>query len=128
MESAWRQNGRRENETKKLMTCPSFDHQKEVKINLKGQSWPVLPELWEAGQQFHEQRAREAEQRKEEEVQGRRRKREEGRQIEIQRQVVGLWWLKELNTFLGCPAAQISSPISPGQSLSFRLGYGQVFG
>ena len=77
MESARRQNGRRENETKKPTTCSSFDPQKEVKINLKGQSWwPVLPELLEVGQQFHEQRAREAEQRKEEEVQegGRERK------------------------------------------------------
>ena len=53
----------------------SFDPHKEVKINLNWQSWLVLPELSEAGQQFHEQKAREAEQRKEEELQGRRRKR-----------------------------------------------------
>ena len=51
-----------------------FDPHKEVKINLKGQSWLVLPELLAAGQQFHEQKAREAEQRKVEELHGRRRR------------------------------------------------------
>ena len=54
----------------------SFDPHKEAKINLKGQSWLVLPELLEAGQQFHEQKAWEAEEQKEEELgrgRGRRR-------------------------------------------------------
>ena len=53
----------------------SFDPQREVKINLKGQSWLVLPALLEAGQQFHAQKAAEVQQRKLEELHGKRKKR-----------------------------------------------------
>ena len=76
MEAEWtpRERNREADDLSNLLTS-SFDPHKEVKINLKGQSGLVLPELLAAGQQFHEQKVREAEQRKEEELHGRRRKR-----------------------------------------------------
>ena len=52
-----------------------FDSDKEVKLNLREQDWLVLPSLLEAGQKFHEQKALESEQRKEEERRGGRVKR-----------------------------------------------------
>ena len=48
-----------------------------MKINLKGQSWLVLPQLMEVGEQFHAQKSREDAQRREGELHGRSRKRKE---------------------------------------------------
>ena len=61
----------------------SFDLCGEVKINLKGQSWPALPQLLEKGQQFHDQknvRSRTTERRRTE----REEEEEEGGQVEVQ--------------------------------------------
>ena len=57
MEVEWtpRERNQEADDLSNLLTS-SFDHHKEVKINLKGQSWLVLPELLAAGQQFHEQK------------------------------------------------------------------------
>ena len=52
-----------------------FDPTKEVKINLNGRGWLVLPILLKAGQSFHVQKLAEIEQRKLEERRGGRRKR-----------------------------------------------------
>ena len=46
-----------------------------MNMDLKGQSWLVLPALLVAGQKFREQKAQEAKQLKEEELHGRRRRR-----------------------------------------------------
>ena len=76
MEAEWtpRERNQEADDLSNLLTS-SFDPHKEVKINLKGQSWLVLPELLTAGQQFQEQKLREAALRKEEELHGKRRKR-----------------------------------------------------
>ena len=86
----------RENATKRptnlanLLTSSFYPH-KELKINLKGKAGLVLPELLEAGQQFHEQKAREAEQLKEEELHGRRKRKKEDK-LKFQEKVVEAWF------------------------------------
>ena len=61
----------------------SFDPSKEVKVNLNGRGWLVLPMLLEAGQSFHVQKLAEIEQRKLEERSGGRRKRKKENKLKF---------------------------------------------
>ena len=69
----WERSGQRDRNP----PTSSFGRHKEVKMELKGQSWLVRPALSETGQEFHEQNAQEAEQRKKEELHGRRKRRKD---------------------------------------------------
>ena len=68
MEAEWtpRDRNQEADDLSNLRTS-SFDPSKEVKINLNGRGWVVLPMLLEAGQSFHVQQLAEIEQRKLEE-------------------------------------------------------------
>ena len=61
----------------------SFDPSKEVKVNLNGRGWLVLPMLLEAGQSFHVQKLAEIEQRKLEERSGGRRKKKKENKLKF---------------------------------------------
>ena len=55
-----------------------FDPENEVKVVLEVRSWFVMPQLLESGQNFHEEKQREALQRKQEEkCWGRKRRKKE---------------------------------------------------
>ena len=57
------------------LRASNFDPSKEVKMELEGQSWLVLPALLQSGQKFQEQKELEIRQRKEKERRRGRRKR-----------------------------------------------------
>ena len=61
MEAEWtpRDRNQEADDLSNLLTS-SFDPDKEVKLNLTGQSWLVLPALLEAGQKFHDRKTQEA--------------------------------------------------------------------
>ena len=82
-------------------------------MELKGQSWLVLPELLEAGQ-FHEQRPLDAEEWKEKELGRRRKKREDGSERSDDGRLAegeenGIRVQKAQTAFLSCAAAQFSA-------------------
>ena len=87
MEGEWtpRDQNQKADDLSNLRTS-SFDPTKEVKLDLKGQSWPVLPSLLAAGQKFRERAGSGAA----EEGRATRREgeKEEGRQAEESGEVV----------------------------------------
>ena len=58
MEAEWtpRDRNQEADDLSNLLTS-GFDPDKEVKLDLRGQSWLVLPSVLEAGQKFYEQKA-----------------------------------------------------------------------
>ena len=79
MEAQWTPRDRnREADDLSNLRTESFDPENEVKVNLEDQSWFVMPQLLESGQKFHEEKQREALQRKrEEKCWGRKRRKKE---------------------------------------------------